>query len=116
MLKLPINPVEYMAFPYISPTGSVNTVSVTNNNSNTEPVLATSDTGATGTYIQLCDMRALQDVHISTPGEQIVVAVANGTLFEIHTSWLLKYTRLWTYPCECATSVEELFTFSISVM
>ena len=53
-----------------------------NNNNNTSPVLAISDTGATGTYLQTADMCALQDVKISTVDEQIVVAVANGTLLK----------------------------------
>jgi hypothetical protein len=44
------------------------------------PVFATSDTGATGTYVQPSDMGALQDVKVSAPRDQIVVAVADGTL------------------------------------
>ena len=53
---------------------------IVNNNNNNTPVLAISDTGATGTYLQTADMCALQDVKISAASEQVVVAVANGTL------------------------------------
>ncbi len=79
-VKSPLNPVEYIALPFVGNSGIINAVSETLNNSNVAPIFATSDTGATGTYVQPCDMSALHDVKNSAPGEQIVVAVANGTL------------------------------------
>jgi hypothetical protein len=80
-LNSTVNPVEYIALPYVGISDSINAVSeIHNNNNNSAPVFATSDTGATGTYVQPSDMRALQDVKVSAPRDQIVVAVADGTL------------------------------------
>ena len=45
-----------------------------------EPVLANADSGATGTYLRLADIKVLRDVKISSPTHQITVAVAEGTL------------------------------------
>ena len=47
-----------------------------------EPVLANADSGATGTYLRLADIKVLRDVKISTPTNQITVAVAEGTLIK----------------------------------
>ena len=48
------------------------------------PVLANADSGTTGTYLTVPDIKVLRDVKISLPAEQIAVAVANGTL--IHST------------------------------
>ena len=55
---------------------------VTVNNNSNSPVFATSDTGATGTYLKLADIGVLQDITLSSAGDQIVVAVADGTLLK----------------------------------
>ena len=47
-----------------------------------EPVLANADSGATGTYLRLADIKVLRDVKMSTPTTQITVAVAEGTLIK----------------------------------
>ena len=47
-----------------------------------EPVLANADSGATGTYLRLADIKALRDVKMSSPTDQITVAVAEGTLIK----------------------------------
>ena len=73
----PLEPTQSVVLPVVSTSGWANAVK---NNSNIAPVLATSDTGATGTYLQTQDMHTLHDVHVSAAGEQIIVAVANGTL------------------------------------
>ena len=44
------------------------------------PVLANADSGATGTYLRLADIKVLRDVKVSSPKDQITVAVAEGTL------------------------------------
>ena len=44
------------------------------------PVLSNADSGATGNYIRLADINVLRDVRVSTPSEQIAVAVADGNL------------------------------------
>ena len=49
-------------------------------NSVREAVLANADSGATGNYLTLADIRVLRDVRTSTAVEQISVAVATGTL------------------------------------
>jgi hypothetical protein len=46
------------------------------------PVPANADSGATGNYLTLADIRVLRDLRISEPNEQISVAVANGTLLQ----------------------------------
>ena len=40
--------------------------------------IANADTGATGNYISLSDIKCVRDIQISTPHEQIKVQVANG--------------------------------------
>ena len=47
-----------------------------------EPVLANADSGATGTYLRLADIKVLRDVKMSSPIDQITVAVAEGTLIK----------------------------------
>ena len=47
-----------------------------------EPVLADADSGATGTYLRLADIKVLRDVKISSLTEQIAVAVAEGSLIK----------------------------------
>ena len=47
-----------------------------------EPVLANADSGATGTYLRLADIKVLRDVKMSSPKDQITVAVAEGTLIK----------------------------------
>ena len=47
-----------------------------------EPVLANADSGATGTYLRLADINVLRDVKMSSPTDQITVAVAEGTLIK----------------------------------
>ena len=61
---------------------SVETVSAALSNPSVlpEPVLANADSGATGTYLRLTDIKVLRDVKTSTPKDQITVAVAEGTL------------------------------------
>jgi hypothetical protein len=54
---------------------------VESNNSNSQ-IFATSDTGATGTYLKSSDVGALQDITLSSAVDQIVVAVADGTLLK----------------------------------
>ena len=44
------------------------------------PVLSNADSGATGNYIRLADINVLRDVRVSSPAEQIAVAVADGNL------------------------------------
>ena len=44
------------------------------------PVLSNADSGATGNYIRLADINVLRDVRLSSPAEQIAVAVADGNL------------------------------------
>ena len=46
------------------------------------PVLSNADSGATGNYIRLADIGVLRDVRVSTPAEQIAVAVADGNLLQ----------------------------------
>ena len=46
------------------------------------PVLANADSGATGTYLRLADIKVLRDVKISSTTDQITVAVAEGTLIK----------------------------------
>jgi len=46
------------------------------------PVLANADSGATGTYLRLADIKVLRDVKMSSPKDQITVAVAEGTLIK----------------------------------
>ena len=46
------------------------------------PVLSNADSGATGNYIRLADINVLRDVRVSTPAEQIAVAVADGNLLQ----------------------------------
>ena len=38
-----------------------------------EPVLAKADSGATGTYLRLADIKVLRDVKMSSPTDQITV-------------------------------------------
>ena len=45
-----------------------------------EPELANADFGATGTYLRLADIKVQRDVRMSSPTDQITVAVAEGTL------------------------------------
>ena len=53
------------------------------------PVLSNADSGATGNYIRLADINVLRDVRVSTPAEQIAVAVADGNLLKsTHYSFL----------------------------
>jgi hypothetical protein len=47
-----------------------------------EPVLANADSGATGTYLKLADIKVLRDVKSSSKTDQITVAVAEGTLIK----------------------------------
>ena len=47
-----------------------------------DPVLANADSGATGTYLRLADIKVLRDVKMSSPKDQIMVAVAEGTLIK----------------------------------
>ena len=47
-----------------------------------EPVLANADSGATGTYLRLADIKVLRDVKSSSTTDQITVAVAEGTLIK----------------------------------
>ena len=47
-----------------------------------KPVLANADSGATGTYLRLADIKVLRDVKMSSPTDQITVAVAEGTLIK----------------------------------
>jgi hypothetical protein len=63
---------------------SVETASsaLSNPSGSPEPVLANADSGATGTYLRLADIKVLRDVKISTPTNQITVAVAEGTLIK----------------------------------
>ena len=63
---------------------AVETASVAFSNSSVsqEPVLANADSGATGTYLRLADIKALRDVKMSSPTDQITVAVAEGTLIK----------------------------------
>ena len=44
--------------------------------------IANADSGASGNYLTFSDMHTLRDVKVSTPTEQIAVAVANGTLIQ----------------------------------
>jgi len=46
------------------------------------PVLSNADSGATGNYIRLADINVLRDVRVSSPAEQIAVAVADGNLLK----------------------------------
>ena len=46
------------------------------------PVLSNADSGATGNYIRLADINVLRDVRVSSPAEQIAVAVADGNLLQ----------------------------------
>ncbi len=57
-------------------------VNVAESNNSNSPIFATSDTGATGTYLKLSDVGALQDIMLSSAVDQIVVAVADGTLLK----------------------------------
>ncbi len=51
-------------------------------NGNSIGVLANADSGATGHYLTVADINVLRDVCISSPTQQISVAVANGTLLQ----------------------------------
>ena len=62
--------------------GSADRVNVAENNNSNLPLFATSDTGATGTYLKLSDIGVLEDITLSSAGDQIVVAVADGTLLK----------------------------------
>ena len=51
-------------------------------NGNVKAVRANADSGTTGNYLAVADISVLRDVCISSPTEQISVAVANGTLLQ----------------------------------
>ena len=51
--------------------------------------LANADSGATGNYLRLPDMKVLRDVKVSSPTERIAVEVAEGTLiYSSHHGYL----------------------------
>ncbi len=51
-------------------------------NGNSIGVLANADSGATGHYLTVADINVLRDVCISSPTQQISVAVVNGTILQ----------------------------------
>ena len=56
---------------------------------NGKKFLANADSGATGNYLGLPDMKILRDVKVSSPTERIAVAVAEGTLiYSTHHGYL----------------------------
>ena len=61
---------------------SIDCANVAEHNNNTKPVFATADTGATGTYLKLEDIGVIRDIILSSVGDQVVVAVADGTLLK----------------------------------
>ena len=64
------------------PSKSVETVSsaLAKSATSPEPGLANADSGATGTYLRLEDIKVLRDLKVSLPAHQITVAVAERTL------------------------------------
>ena len=64
----------------MSPRQSVTNGKAAQHAATSTSVLSNADSGATVNYIRLADINVLRDVRVSSPAEQIAVAVADGNL------------------------------------